>query len=84
MNVNGQELTDVTALQGERLQRAYDSLSREDQLIIDMLAQQLENGVKLKHGGTVAFGRTSALELLAKLGVLMYYKQPIGVNHNEQ
>lgn len=61
-------------LDKEDLVNALDSLDEEDRDQILTMAQKLDQELKLRRRCKVMFGRWSALELLAKLGIFMNKK----------
>lgn len=63
----------VREMTSEMIQNAYNKLEPLERMWLDKQADTLEAGVKLRHTGnnSLMFGRTQALELLAKLGIWM-------------
>ena len=59
----------------EYIECVYNSLSSEQQFVIDCLIDQLER--KSKAGYGLRIGRVGALELLVKIGILMTYRMPV-------
>ncbi len=63
--------TTINKMEKEDLVNALDSLDEEDRDQILTMAQKLDLELKARRRCKVMFGRWSALELLAKLGIFM-------------
>ena len=67
-------MTTINKMEKEDLVNALDSLDEEDRDKILTMAQKLDQKLKARRRRKVMFGRWSALELLAKLGIFMNKK----------
>ena len=66
--------TTINKMEKEDIVNALDSLDEEDRDQILTMAQKLDAGMKSRGPHKIMFGRWSALELLAKLGIFMNKK----------
>ena len=68
----------VDTLTPEKIREIYDSLNPTEKICINAMVVNLRNGVEGRLGRSVHFGRLGALEVLIKLGILLYYRQKVG------
>jgi hypothetical protein len=66
----------IEALTTKCIECVYDGMEPREQFEIDCMVDQLEWQLKQGHGSRI--GRVGAMELLAKIGILLTYQMPVG------
>jgi hypothetical protein len=71
-------MIEMRMLSNDVIEAAYLSLPEPERLILDAMAEKLETKIKILRGAHKAgFGRTMALEVLAKVGIWLNQNKPI-------
>ena len=65
-------------LTAEMIQTAYMKLNEEEKVHINNIAYQLMNRLKVSKDTRYGIGQRGMFELLAKIGIEMVFKEPMG------